>query len=92
MAETDNSHVAPKSIASDSNEFAFRPRARIMRILGRELISSETVALIELVKNAFDADATKVMIRFTGPLEEGKGSIEIIDNGHGMSMETVKTA
>ena len=91
MAETDNSHAAPKSIASDSNEFAFRPRARIMRILGRELISSETVALIELVKNAFDADATKVVIRFTGPLEEGKGSIEIIDNGHGMSMETVKT-
>lgn len=77
---------------SASNEFPFRPRARIMRTLGQELISSETVAVIELVKNAFDADATKVLIRFIGPLEKGKGSIEIIDNGHGMSMETIKTA
>lgn len=30
---------------------ALRPRARIMRTLGEELISSETVAVIELVKN-----------------------------------------
>lgn len=37
---------------------ALRPRARILRTLGDELISSETVAVIELVKNAYDADAT----------------------------------
>ena len=72
--------------------FSFRPRARIMRTLGQELISSETVAIIELVKNAYDADATKVLIRFVDSLEKGQGAIEIIDNGHGMSMETVKFA
>ena len=67
----------------------FRPRARILRTIGDELISSEAVAIIELVKNAYDADATKVLIRFTAPLEKGKGKIEVIDNGHGMTLETI---
>ena len=70
----------------------FRPRARILRTLGEELISSEMVAVIELVKNAYDADATRVLVRFQGPLQKGKGSIEIIDNGHGMSFGTVLSA
>ena len=68
-----------------------RPRARIMRTLGDELISSEVVAIIELVKNAYDADATRVLVRFNDPLEIGKGSIEVIDNGHGMELNTIRT-
>jgi len=47
--------------------------------------------VIELVKNAYDADATNVLIKFIGPLEIGAGAIEIIDNGHGMGIETIKT-
>lgn len=43
----------------DPNCLALRPRARILRTLGEELISNETVAVIELVKNAYDADATR---------------------------------
>ena len=70
---------------------ALRPRARLLRTLGEELISNEVVAVIELVKNAYDADATRVMIRFIGPLEPGKGCIEVIDNGHGMELKTVQT-
>lgn len=56
------------------------------------MISSETVAAIELVKNAYDADATRVLVRFNPPLEIGKGSIEVFDNGQGMSLETIRTA
>ena len=59
----------------------FRPRARILRTFGNELTSSETMAVIELVKNAYDADATRVLVRFQGPLEIG----------HGMSLETIRT-
>ncbi len=70
---------------------ALRPRARLLRTLGEELISNEIVAVIELVKNAYDADATRVLIRFVGPLEPGKGRIEVIDNGHGMELKTVQT-
>ena len=75
-----------------SGEQVLRPRARFLRTFGDELISSETVALIELVKNSFDADATKLLIRFTQPLEAGSGTIEVIDNGHGMTLETIQTA
>lgn len=68
-----------------------RPRARLLRTLGQELISSEVVAVIELVKNAYDADATRVLLRFIPPLEPKSGRIEVIDNGHGMSLSTVQT-
>ncbi|MFA6498908.1 MAG: ATP-binding protein [Desulfurivibrionaceae bacterium] len=68
-----------------------RPRARLLRTLGQELISNEVVAVIELVKNAYDADATKVMVRFIPPLELEKGCIEVIDNGHGMTLSTVQS-
>ncbi|WP_277964958.1 ATP-binding protein [Pseudomonas sp. RIT-To-2] len=67
----------------------FRPRARIMKTLGEELISSDSVAIIELVKNAYDADAQDVLIRFIPPLDLDAGCIEVIDNGKGMSLETV---
>lgn len=68
-----------------------RPRARLLRAFGDDLISSETVALTELVKNAYDADATAVLVTFRGPLEQGSGSVEVLDNGHGMSLETIQT-
>jgi len=62
-----------------------------MRTLGQELISNEAVAVIELVKNAYDADATRVLVKFSGPLLPQKGQIDVIDNGHGMSLSTVET-
>ena len=36
----------------------FRPKARIMVLLGEQLIKNHTLALFELVKNAYDADAS----------------------------------
>ncbi len=80
---------SPKTAREPKN--TFRPRARILHTLGDELISSETVAVLELVKNSYDADATRVLIRFGEPLEKGKGSIEILDNGSGMSIDTLQS-
>ena len=51
----------------DSQLMAFRPKARIMKTLGEELISSDSVAIIELVKNSYDADARDVLIRLCCP-------------------------
>ncbi|QXI10583.1 sensor histidine kinase [Pseudomonas zeae] len=79
----------------DNNEngpSAFRPRARIMKTLGEELISSDTVAVIELVKNAYDAGAKNVLIRFENELLAGAGGITVIDNGMGMGLDTVRGA
>lgn len=69
-----------------------RPRARIVHTIGRDLISNGIVALVELIKNAYDADASKVRLIFEEPLEPGKGSIVIEDDGIGMKMEKVRTA
>lgn len=74
------------------NELALRPRARIMKTLGSELISNDAVAAIELVKNAYDAEANRVLIRFVGPLLPGQGRIEIFDDGVGMSLDVVRGA
>ncbi|MFI5417823.1 MAG: ATP-binding protein [Candidatus Lutacidiplasmatales archaeon] len=50
------------------------------------------VAVQELVKNSYDADATEVILTLTGPLTAGQGALEISDDGEGMSLETVRTA
>ncbi|MDO5094024.1 MAG: ATP-binding protein [Propionibacteriaceae bacterium] len=73
-----------------SGSGALRPKARLLRTLGSDLISSDKVALIELVKNSYDADASVVLIRFHGPLEEAKGRIEVWDDGHGMDVATLQ--
>lgn len=82
-----NSHNSPTSFSERS---ALRPKARLLRTLGNDLISSDKVAIIELVKNAFDADASIALIRFIGPLKKGLGRIEVWDDGHGMTAETLQ--
>jgi len=72
--------------------YNLRPRARIVRTFGEELISSNAVAIIELVKNSYDADARSVEVRLKGPLAVGSGSITVTDNGKGMSPEDVETS
>lgn len=73
----------------------FRPRARLMTTLGRELISSDTVALTELVKNAYDANARFVVVRICGTVgADGAivpetGSISVLDDGHGMDEDRI---
>lgn len=63
-----------------------RPRARIIRTIGDQLISGPDAALIELVKNAFDADSPYVRIKITpNSLKYPGGVIFVQDQGHGMS-------
>lgn len=63
-----------------------------MKTLGSELISNDAVAAIELVKNAYDAEASRVLIKFIEPLLPGQGRIEIFDDGVGMSLDVVRGA
>jgi signal transduction histidine kinase len=89
----------------ETGKVNFRPRARLIKTIGEELISNDVVAIIELVKNSYDADADVVEINFNGDVEEVKNSkgkvihrflkkdgasITITDNGTGMKLETIK--
>jgi signal transduction histidine kinase len=83
-----------------------RPRARLIKTIGEDLISSDVVAVMELVKNSYDADASIISIRFEGPvvavqidkkrsenvLTTNGSSITISDDGKGMSLATIQTA
>lgn len=64
-----------------------RPRARLLRTIGAELISSEIVAVIELVRNCYDADASLVELIFEKPHLPDHARLTIRDNGHGMTRE-----
>lgn len=68
----------------------FKPRARLLLQLGDQLIKNVNIALIELVKNSYDADANYVNIYMENPDSEENGVIIIEDNGFGMSSETVE--
>lgn len=67
------------------HRLTFRPRARIIRTIGDRLISGPEAAVIELVKNSYDADAKTVRITFIPPLIPGMGHILFEDDGHGMT-------
>ena len=60
--------------------------AELLRELGERLVGKPYIALAELVKNSYDADATEVTIGFA----PDKCSIEISDNGHGMTIDEFK--
>jgi len=84
--------MVENSAKIEKGTLRFRPRARLLYLLGHELISDETIALLELVKNSYDADAQKVRVKLIDVSNKDKGRIEIRDNGHGMSLDTMTTA
>jgi signal transduction histidine kinase len=73
---------------SKKGAIAFQPRARLLKLIGEELISDEVVALSELVKNSHDADASSVTVTFQGVTGPG-GSLEVLDDGIGMDVSTL---
>lgn len=74
----------PTKEKSPPNFVEFTVDAALLRELGERLVGKPHVALAELVKNAYDADATKVIIRFS------EDSIDVIDDGHGMTEDDFK--
>ena len=68
---------------------SFQPRARLVSILGEQMISDSVVGLIELVKNAYDADASQVQVTLSGLREAETTCITVKDDGFGMTSEDV---
>lgn len=70
----------------DNENVRFSVDAGIINRLGMELVARHETAVSELVKNAYDADATKVKIFFKDS-SNADGTLEIHDNGSGMTKE-----
>src|SRR5438445_6507710 len=80
--------VDPVTTRPINGTIAFQPRARLLKLIGEELISDEVVAISELVKNSHDADAVTVIIAFRG-VTGSEGEIQVRDDGMGMNLDTV---
>lgn len=65
----------------DLDSIHFTVDSALLRELGERLVGQPHIALAELIKNSYDADATKVVIEFSD------NTIEVLDNGHGMNFE-----
>lgn len=65
-------------------KLSFHPE--IFAVIGEQLVSDQAIALSELVKNSYDADATIVTIKLN---IEKNDKIIISDNGHGMTMKDI---
>jgi signal transduction histidine kinase len=66
---------------------AFTVDTKLFRELGDLLVSKESTALVELIKNAYDADATVVTVRGTNLRHADEGQIVVRDDGVGMTAE-----
>src|ERR1041385_5018912 len=62
----------------------FTVDTHLFRELGALLVGRDSTALIELVKNAYDADATRVIVTGEGSGDRGRGTIVVKDDGNGM--------
>ncbi len=70
-------------------EMQFKVSSALKDIIGRDLINDDLIAIFELVKNSYDAHATKVDIYFEN-LYSNNPSIKIVDNGKGMSFDDLR--
>jgi signal transduction histidine kinase len=63
----------------------FTVDTHIFRELGELLVGRDSTALIELIKNAYDADATEILVYGEALDDPRRGFITITDNGTGMT-------
>jgi signal transduction histidine kinase len=72
------------------NDLTFKVRPRLLTLLGEQLIRDANLAVFELVKNAYDADATTCLVTLENPDREVAGRILVEDDGSGMDEDTLR--
>lgn len=72
-----------------SENYKIRPAGRHILTIGRDLIQDCYAAVVELVKNAYDADSPDVTLEFRAKADHSGYTIIISDHGHGMTRDTV---
>ena len=65
---------------SETTRLSFDVDAALLVELGERLVARRSVALAELIKNAYDADATLVKVSFQN-VKGNHGEIVVADNG-----------
>jgi signal transduction histidine kinase len=73
----------------NKGKIPFEVEARLLQELGERLVASPDVALLELIKNASDADAPECRVSLSTRF--GRPNLEIADNGNGMTEKDFRT-
>ncbi|MNS56464.1 Blue-light-activated protein [compost metagenome] len=79
------------AVDNDPDSVRFSVDAAHIQRLGEQLVSKQETALSELIKNAFDADATHVTLEFSGQAKAG-GALTIVDDGSGMTEDVIRSS
>ncbi|WP_165071841.1 sensor histidine kinase [Paludisphaera rhizosphaerae] len=66
---------------------SFTVDTHVFRELGELLVGRDSTALLELIKNCYDADATHVVVTAADLADRARGRVVIRDNGCGMDEE-----
>ncbi|MBX9676146.1 MAG: ATP-binding protein [Methylotenera sp.] len=75
---------------SQPEKLHFKTSSGIKNIVGKDLITDRFVAIFELVKNAYDANASNVIVSFDFSLDDESQTLIIRDNGTGMSRDDLE--
>jgi signal transduction histidine kinase len=88
----DTSTIVPTlhNIETQSHSVSFRPKAHILILLGEELIKNPVMAIYELIKNGYDADANSINVTFHNIERIEDAVIEIRDFGTGITEEVLE--
>jgi len=81
--------LSRSEVDSNDDSVRFSVDAGHIQRLGLELVAKQETALAELIKNAYDADASQVVVTFKDHDRLG-GQLTIEDNGLGMTLEVVR--
>lgn len=68
----------------------FKPKARLILQVGDRLIANEKIAVSEVIKNSYDADARSVIVEMNDINDADKGEIIILDDGIGMDLNILE--
>ena len=71
----------------DATQVQLRMHPRVFAALGADLVTSDVVAVVELVKNAYDAFAENAWVRLG--MEGGRPYLEVEDDGCGMTRDVI---
>lgn len=72
------------------HQLTFKASANLQRLIGRELIPNDEMAIIELVKNSYDSGARNVTIVLQPEKAKEPGYIELRDDGEGMALDEIR--
>ncbi|NOK59233.1 MAG: sensor histidine kinase [Chloroflexi bacterium AL-W] len=72
----------------------FKTNTLLKNLVGKDLINDDNIAIVELVKNSYDARSEKVLVRVTNLSATGESTqdsqIIILDEGSGMDIKDIE--